>query len=140
MVEIDENILRLIIQEGNVVLVASVSPSGIPNIAPRYVLDVIKNEKLVFADAYENKTYHNIGAWPKVAVAVFDMDAEGGGYQLKGDVEEITDSGMVSFAARRLKEFGIDAAPRRVWALAVKEIFSLQPSAKSRYPIASAYG
>lgn len=140
MVEIGEDILRLIIQEGSVVLVASVSPSGIPNIAPRYVLDVIKNEKLLFADAFENKTYYNIGSWPKVAAAVFNANAEGGGYQLKGDVEEVTDPQAVAHARRRLKEFGIDADPKRVWTLAVKEIFSLEPSAKSKYPIASAYG
>lgn len=134
MVQIDEDIIRLIIGQGNVVLVGSTSADGIPNISPRYVLGILNNEKLLFADAFENKTFKNINAWPKVTVAVFDRNTQGG-YQLKGSAEAVVDSKLVSQAETRLREFGISEKPKKVWTLAVKEVFSLEPSAKSRNPV-----
>lgn len=133
MAQIDEDVIRLIIKQRHVVLVGSVSANGMPNISPRYVLGILGNEKLLFADAFENKTFHNINAWPKVTVAVFDRDTQGG-YQLKGDAEGVSDPKLVSQAETRLKEFGIYEKPKKVWAIAVKEVFSLEPSARSRRP------
>ena len=129
----------MIIKSKDIVLVASVSPKGIPNIPPRYVLGILDNEKLLFADAYENKTFHNINAWPKVSVAIFDKDAESGGYQLKGEVVEVTEPSMISRAEAKLREFGINLKPKKVWTLDVKEVYSLEPSEKSRYAISSYY-
>lgn len=133
MVQIDEDIIRLIIKAEHVVLVGSVSADGIPNISPRYVLGILNNEKLLFADAFTNKTFHNINAWPRVTVAIFDRDTQGG-YQLKGNAEEVSDPRLITQAETRLKEFGIHEKPKRVWALAIKEIFSLEPSSRSKYP------
>ena len=138
MVQIDEDILRLLIKQENVVFVGSVSAEGVPNISPRYVLGILNNEKLLFADAFENKTFHNINAWPKVTVAVFDKNTQGG-YQLKGDAEGVTDGKLISQAETRLKEFGIDEKPKKVWTFAVKEVFSLEPSSKSRFPFSPYY-
>ena len=129
----------MIIKSKDIVLVASVSPKGIPNISPRYVLGILDNEKLLFADAYENKTFHNINAWPKVSVAIFDKDAESGGYQLKGEVVEVTEPSMISRAEAKLRAFGINLKPKKVWTLDVKEVYSLEPSEKSRYAISSYY-
>jgi hypothetical protein len=129
----------MIIKSKDIVLVASVSPKGIPNVSPRYVLGILDNEKLLFADAYENKTFHNINAWNKVSVAVFDKDAESGGYQLKGEVVDVTDPILIARAEAKLKQFGINLAPKKVWTLDVKEIYSLEPSEKSRYAISSYY-
>lgn len=133
MVQIDEDIIRLILKQEHVVLVGSVSADGIPNISPRYVLGILNNEKLLFADAFTNKTFHNINAWPRVTVAIFDRDTRGG-YQLKGSAEEVSDPKLISQAEIRLREFGIYEKPKKVWALVIKEIFSLEPSARSRYP------
>jgi hypothetical protein len=129
----------MIIKSKDIVLVGSVSPQGIPNISPRYVLGVLDNEKLLFADAYENKTFHNISAWPKVTVVIFDKDAESGGYQLKGDAVEVTDPALMSRAETKLRGFGISLKPKRVWTLDIKEVFSMEPSEKSRYVISSYY-
>jgi predicted pyridoxine 5'-phosphate oxidase superfamily flavin-nucleotide-binding protein len=139
LVQIDEDAIRLIIKNDNIVFVGSVSSNGIPNISPRYVLGVIRNEKLLFADAFENKTFHNINSWPKVTVAIFDMDNRSG-YQLKGDAEEVQDPKLVSEAEIKLKEYGINLKPRKVWTMAIKEVYSLEPSSRSRSPISSAYG
>ena len=139
MVRIDDDILRMIIKSKDIVLVASVSSKGIPNISPRYVLGILDNEKLLFADAHENKTFHNIEAWPKVSVAIFDKDAESGGYQLKGDAVEVADPSLTARAEAKLREFGINLKPKKVWTLDVKEVFSMEPSEKSRYAISSYY-
>jgi len=80
-----------------------------------------------------NKTFQNINAWPKVTVAVFDKETQGG-YQLKGEAEGVTDPKSISQAETRLREFGISEKPKKVWTLAVKEIFSLEPSSKSKHP------
>ena len=138
LVKIDEDIMRIIIKQGNIVLVGSVNANGIPNISPRYALGILQIEKLLFADAFENKTYHNINAWPKVTVAIFDRNMQGG-YQLKGDAQEVNDPELILQAEVKLKEFGIDLKPKKVWTLNVKEIYSLEPNAKSRYPFGSYY-
>jgi len=133
LAQIDDDVIRLMIKQNNIVLVGSVSADGTPNISPRYVLGILQNEKLLFADAFENKTFHNINAWPRVTVAIFDRDTQAG-YQLKGNAETISDQKLISQAETKLNEFGIHEKPKKVWTLAIKDIFSLEPSAKSRHP------
>lgn len=136
--QISEDIIRLIIKQKNTVLVGSVSATGIPNISPRFVLGII-GDKLLFADAFENKTFHNTNAWPKVTVAVFDSQTQGG-YQLKGDAEEVREPELIAQAESKLVEYGINLKPKKVWTLTLKEVYSLEPGARSKYPSWSAYG
>lgn len=138
MVTITDEIIQLIMKEGNVVIVGSVDRLGIPNISPRYVMAIL-DDKLVFADIFLNKTHANIQSWPKVTVAIVDK-AHRGGFQLKGDVEIITDAEFVLLAKNKLRELGFTTGPTTVWALVVKEIYSIMPSEKSKLPIMSAYG
>lgn len=139
MVKIPEEAVTLILKNGNVVLVGSVDAKGVPNIAPRFVLAVIEDEKLLFADAFKNKTFDNIKAWRKVAVSVMDKETMGG-FQLKGDAEEVEDEGLVAQATTKLSEYGIRAKPKKAWVLSVNEVFSLKPESKSKVPLISAYG
>lgn len=138
MVKIPEEAVTLILKNDNVVLVGSVDSKGVPNIAPRFVLAVIEDEKLLFADAFRNKTFDNIKAWRKVAVSVIDRETMGG-FQLKGDAEEVTERELVVQANAKLRKFGIAARPQRAWVLSVNEVFSLKPETKSKAPIISAY-
>ncbi len=139
MVKIPEEAVTLILKNDNVVLVGSVDAKGVPNIAPRFVLAVIEDEKLLFADAFKNKTFDNIKAWRKVAVSVMDKETMGG-FQLKGDAEEVEDEGLVAQATAKLSEYGIRAKPKKAWVLSVNEVFSLKPESKSKVPLISAYG
>ena len=139
MVKISDEIVSLIAKEGNVVVLASVDASGIPNISPRYVMMILNDEKLVFADLYKNKTFANIKRWPKVAAAIVDK-INRGGFQLKGDVEEITDPVVISQCAKKLRDLEFDSTPTYVWALNVKEIYSIVPSESSKIPLFSVYG
>ncbi len=135
--QIDDEIVHLIAKEGNVVVVATIDALGVPNISPRYVMAVL-GEKIVFADAYRNKTFTNIRRWPKVTVAVVDR-VNRGGFQLKGDAEEITDPELISECTKKLKELKFDSGPVSVWALIVKEIYSIKPSESSKLPLFSVY-
>jgi hypothetical protein len=138
MVKIPEEAVTLILKNGSVVLVGSVDSKGIPNIAPRFVLAVIEDEKILFADAFKNKTFDNIKAWRKVVVAIMDKETMGG-FQLKGDAEEVTDEELVGEANAKLRQFGIVAKPERAWIFSVNEVYSLKPDNKSKAPLISAY-
>jgi hypothetical protein len=139
VVKVTDEIVQLIIREGNVVLVGSVDRLGNPNISPRYVMAILEDEKIVFADAFMNKTFANIQSWPKVTVAIVDK-VNRGGFQLKGDVEEVSDPDIVAQAAKKLKELGFPATNPVVWALSIKEVYSIKPSESSKNPLISAYG
>jgi predicted pyridoxine 5'-phosphate oxidase superfamily flavin-nucleotide-binding protein len=139
MVKVTDEIVQLIIREGNVVLVGSVDRLGNPNISPRYVMAILEDEKIVFADAFMNKTFANIQSWPKVTVAIVDK-ANRGGFQLKGDVEEVDDPDVVTQAQHKLKDLGFPTTHPIVWALNIKEIYSIKPSESSKNPLISAYG
>jgi hypothetical protein len=139
MVKISDEIVSLIAKEGNLVVLASVDAFGTPNISPRYVMMILDDEKLVFADVYMNKTFANIKRWPKVAVAIVDK-INRGGFQLKGDVEEIKDPVIISQCTKKLKDLKFDSAPSFVWALNIKEIYSIVPSELSKMPLFTVYG
>ena len=139
MVQIPEEALTLILKNRNLVLVGSVDGKGIPNISPRFVLAVEGNEKLLFGDAFMNKTFSNLSTWKKATVAILDRDNMGG-YQLKGDAVEVTNPDIVAQASAKLRGYGIDVkSPERVWTLNVKEVFTLRPDSKSKLPLISAY-
>jgi predicted pyridoxine 5'-phosphate oxidase superfamily flavin-nucleotide-binding protein len=134
LVKIPEDAVTLILKNGNVVLVGSVDARGVPNISPRFVLAVIDDERLLFADAFKNKTFDNIKAWKKVTVSVMDKETMGG-FQLKGDAEEVTDEELVAQASAKLRAYGIAPKPERAWTLSVNEVYSLKPESKSKNPI-----
>ena len=139
MVQIPEDVLRLIIKAGNVVFVGSVDPKGVPNISPRFVLDIIDNDKLLFGDSFQSKTEDNLNAWNKATVAILDRETMGG-VQLKGEAIEVTDPDLIRQATVKLKEFGFGQGIQRIWTLNVKEIYSLKPSNESKSPLIPAYG
>jgi len=140
MVQIPEEVIRLLIRNDNVALIGSVDKRGIPNISPRFVLGIVgDNSKLLFGDLFENKTFANLLAWNKVTASIIDKDTMSG-YQLKGEASEVTDNDLVTLANAKLKEHGFDSKPHRIWVLDVKEIFSSIPSGESKLPLISAYG
>jgi len=139
MVKVTDEIVQMIIRQDNVVLVGSVDMLGTPNISPRYVMAILDDEKIVFADAFTNKTFANLHSHPRVTVAIVDK-ANRAGFQLKGDVEEVTDEEVIDSATRKLRELGFPIASPLVWALNVKEIYSIRPSESSKKPLISAYG
>jgi predicted pyridoxine 5'-phosphate oxidase superfamily flavin-nucleotide-binding protein len=139
LVKITDGIVSLIIREGNIVYVGTVDLLGIPNISPRYVMAILDDEKIVFADAFANKTFMNIKSWSKITAAVVDKTNRSG-FQLKGDAEEIADPEIIEQAKIKLRDLGFTTGPVIVWALNVAEIYSITPSKNSKLPLMSAYG
>src|SRR5690606_41913555 len=93
----------------------------------------LNNEELLIEEALEHKNIHNINALSTDPVAIFDIEIQKG-YHLKISAQSITDHKLITHAETRLSEFGIQTKPKKVWVLTVKEIFSLEPSPRSRYP------
>jgi hypothetical protein len=139
LVKITDEIVQLIIREGNIVYVGTVDMLGVPNISPRYVMAILEDEKMVFADAFMNKTFANIKSWSKATIAVVDKEHRSG-FQLKGEVEEITDQNLIEQAKIKLRDLGFTTGPTVVWAVNIKEIYSIKPSENSKIPLMSAYG
>jgi predicted pyridoxine 5'-phosphate oxidase superfamily flavin-nucleotide-binding protein len=140
LVQIPEEVIRLLIKNDNVAFIGSVDKAGVPNISPRFVLGIVgNNDHLLFADLYENKTLANLTVWNKVTASIIDVQTMGG-FQLKGEAAEVTDEQLVQQANSKLKEHGFSIKPYRIWVLDVKEIFSSQPSGDSKLPLISAYG
>ena len=139
MVAIPEEAMRILVKNKSVALIGSVDSEGTPNISPRFVLGRVGPEKLLFADVFTNKTFANLKAWNRVTAAIVDRETMSG-FQLKGEALETEDPELVAEANAKLKEFGFDTKPHRVWILAVNEVYSLKPSEKSRQPLISAYG
>jgi hypothetical protein len=63
-------------------LVATISPDGMPNVAPKGSLTVLDDEHLVFADLMAGRTSRNIVLDPHVSVLVLGPD--GKGYKMRG--------------------------------------------------------
>lgn len=138
MVEITEEVVRLIMKEGYVVLVSTVDEKGVPNVSPRFVLDIIGKKELLFADAFRDKTFSNVRKWPKVSVAVLDRKSLSG-FQLKGQAEKVTSKRLVDHAGARLKEHGLNEEPLRVWAFSVEEVSPFKPRGVTKFSPASPY-
>ena len=73
--------------------VATASPDGMPNTTPKGTVQVIDEERIVFADLFSFKTRDNLQKNPKVAVTVVDLEKHKG-YQFKGSAE-LVDSGPI---------------------------------------------
>ena len=125
MVMIPEEAVTLILKNEDVVMVGTVDSKGVPNIAPRFVVAVLENDKLLFADVFKNKTFDNITGWKKVTVSIMDNETMGG-FQLKGEAEEVTDKELVSRADASLQEHGLATKLQRAWILSVNEVYSIK--------------
>jgi predicted pyridoxine 5'-phosphate oxidase superfamily flavin-nucleotide-binding protein len=139
LTKIPEEAVTLILKNDNIVMVGSVNSKGEPNISPRFVLSVVEDDKLLFADAFSTKTFDNIQAWNKVTVAIIDKETMGG-FQLKGDAGEVKDEELVAQANSKLREAGLGTDAQRAWVVSVKEVYSLKPDRRSKAPMSSAYG
>jgi predicted pyridoxine 5'-phosphate oxidase superfamily flavin-nucleotide-binding protein len=81
MVSMSDEVIEFV-QRYRPALLATVSPDGVPNVAPKGSLTVLDHQHLVYADLVEGQTSANLNYRPSVAVVVLDTD--GRGYQIKG--------------------------------------------------------
>ena len=135
---INDEIMRLIIKESNVVLVGTVDGKGEPNTSPRFVLGMVEGQKLLFADAFKDRTFRNIKAGSKVSVTVLDKE-DWGGFQIKGEANHVTEQKLIDQAEKGLKKYGLVSRLHSVWSLTPKAIDPLRPRKNPRFPIMPAY-
>lgn len=103
--------------------VATVSADGTPNLGPKMSTRVLDDEHLAYNEITGKKTWENIKANPRVAVAVVDREKLQG-YRFVGNAEVIT-SGLLFDKARDLSQKMRLALPKAVIKVKVDKIYNL---------------
>jgi len=105
--------------------VGTVSPDGLPNVAPKRSTRVYDDETLLFNEGTGRQTYTNVINGSRVAIAVVNRD-EMDGYRFLGTAT-VHESGPIydDAAAANLKVGR--PAPRAVVTVRVDAIYSLKP-------------
>lgn len=108
MVKMPRDIMEFV-RDHRPALVATVSPDGMPNVAPKGSLTVLDDEHLVFADLVAGRTSRNIVLDPHVSVLVLGDD--GKGYQLRGVGRIEKDTGAYAMVCDPTSAVRIDLPP-----------------------------
>jgi predicted pyridoxine 5'-phosphate oxidase superfamily flavin-nucleotide-binding protein len=107
-------------------LLATVSPEGMPNVAPKGSLTVLDEEHLVYADLVEGRTSRNILARPDVSVVV--LDRNGSGYQIKGRGTRDKTGSAYSYLCEAAPSLRIPLPPpSTVMVIEVSEVDRIDP-------------
>ncbi len=80
--------MERLLRKVNVAVVATVAPTGTPNLSLKGVVDVDSRGMIYFMDLYRGKTRNNLKKNPRVALTVFNVK-EFQGFQFKGTAELI---------------------------------------------------
>lgn len=105
--------------------VGTVSPEGVPNVAPKRSTRVHDDETLIFNEGTGRTTYGNLLNGSRVAVAVVNRE-EMDGYRFVGTAT-LHQSGPLYEAAAAASLQAGRPAPRAAVTVAVEEIYSLKP-------------
>lgn len=104
---------------------ATVSPEGIPNIAPKRSTRVFDDETLIFNEGVGGTTWQNILAGSKDAVGVVNREILDG-YRFIGTPEVLADGPVYEQAAEVSVKNGMPK-PKAVILVHIDEIHSLKP-------------
>lgn len=117
--------VREFMEQDRLAYVSTVSPDGIPNVAPKGSLTMLDDEHLVFADLYAGKTRSNLEKNPEIAVAIVNPAAYQG-YQFKGKAELVDRGPSYDWIVKRVEGGKMDL-PRAKYAvvITVEKIYDL---------------
>ena len=104
---------------------ATVSPQGVPNNAPKRSTRVFDEETLIFNEGTGGATYRNILDGSKVAVAVVNREILDG-YRFLGTPEVLTSGDIYEKAAEASLKANMPK-PKAAILIHIDEIFSLKP-------------
>lgn len=111
--------------------VATASPDGVPNTTPKGTVQVIDDERLVFADLFSLKTRNNLEKNPKVAVTIIDEKSYKG-YQLKGSAQLVDSGPLFDQMVEQLKKAPIQLPhPKYVVVISVDSVFDQSVGAQA---------
>lgn len=110
--------VREFMEQDRLAYISTVSPDGVPNVAPKGSLVLLDDEHLVFADLYAGKTRSNLEKNPTIAVAIVNPAAYQG-YQFKGTAE-LVDRGPAYDEVVARVEGGKMDLPRAKYAVKIR--------------------
>ena len=105
--------------------IATVSPDGVPNNAPKRSTRVFDDETLIYNEGTGGNTYRNILSGSKVAVAVVNREILDG-FRIIGTPEVLTEGVIYEKAAEGSLKAGMPK-PKAVMLIHIDEIHSLKP-------------
>lgn len=105
--------------------IGTVSPEGMPNVAPKRSTRVHDDETLAFNEGTGRQTFANLANGSKVAIAVVNRE-EMDGYRFVGTATLHTAGPVYEAAAEASVKMG-RPAPKAAVTVAVEEIYSLKP-------------
>jgi uncharacterized protein len=106
--------MKQVLKQQPVVLVATSDFQGRPNVSPKGALQIVGEDKLVFADLFSYKTRSNLQANPRVAVAAVDPQTYEG-YQFKGWAELLDEGPLFEEIASLLARGRNGPQPMELW-------------------------
>ncbi len=121
MAKITEEMKTLIKEQQ--AFIATASPDGTPNIAPKGSTRVLDEEHITFAESAGKRTYENIKKNPKVAIVVCDR-AQMKCLRFQGKAEIITSGTLFDKTMEGMKKVGAPP-PQAVIKVKVEEIYDL---------------
>lgn len=122
MATIPPQVRAFIDQCGQLGWVATVDGNGMPNVSPRFVVEV-GPDYIAWGNSFTNKTFHNMHAHPQAKVGFADY-GQRTGYELSGPVL-LVDSGPIFERVCQLVEQKGFPRARKVSVMTVEEIRSL---------------
>jgi hypothetical protein len=106
--------VRQLIKQHPVAFVATSDDQNRPNVSPKGVLQILDDDKVVFADLFSEKTRANLQANPCMALAVVDAQAFEG-YQMKGQAELLDQGPLYERVADLLARSSYGPQPMELW-------------------------
>ena len=103
--------------------IATATPDGIPNIAPKGSTRVLDEEHIIFSEMSSKRTFENIKKNPKVAIVVCDS-AQVKSLRFSGTAEIVTEGPLFEKSVEAMKKMGAPA-PQAVIKVKVEEIYDL---------------
>jgi predicted pyridoxine 5'-phosphate oxidase superfamily flavin-nucleotide-binding protein len=120
--------MREIFENQQVVVLATASKNGVPNVVPIAAKKIIDNETILISDQFFNKTLANMKDNPQVALTFWDKYE---GYQIKGRATIETSGQLYQDTARWIEELGkqLNKPIKSKGAVVVKitEIYDVSP-------------
>jgi predicted pyridoxine 5'-phosphate oxidase superfamily flavin-nucleotide-binding protein len=104
--------------------VATVSPEGLPNVAPKRSTRVLDDEHLTYCEITARRTWRNVQAGSKVAIAAVNRESMTG-FRFVGTPEIITSGPAFDMAAKAILLLGIRAPLTALIRVTVEQIVVL---------------
>lgn len=121
MAKITEEMKALIKEQQ--AFIATASPDGTPNIAPKGSTRVLDEEHITFAESAGKRTYENLKKNPKVSIVVCDR-GQMKCLRFQGKAEILTSGPLFEKSVENMKKMGAPP-PQALIKVKVEEIFDL---------------